>query len=268
MTVDTAVHDALNRIETERDRVTGELTAFDRFEDAVCEIDPVSPTDSTGTAATSGGSTVAVASLSAGPSTGTERADRVRERFAETVGRYPDPAADGSNSTVEIMAEKLGEEVAATLAPSTPGRFTPEVKAAVRTATAKRTAQLRAMDRALDAERDALERALESIDSVVQWLAEADQTPLLSLGFEALRARHETLAAHRDRCRAVLDERQAFLRGTTTYHAAAGVGHRSLVEYLYDAHPTSYPVVSTALRLESLCTECQRAVRDHLTRRV
>ena len=117
------------------------------------------------------------------------------------------------------------------------------------------------------AERSALDDAVATVEGVTGWLADADETPLSDLDFDVLRARHETLATKRDRCRDLAERRQAFLDGSTTLHSGAGISHRTLVTSLYEDFPVDYPVLSTATRLDAVCRTCQRAVRDHLVRR-
>ena len=80
--------------------------------------------------------------------------------------------------------------------------------------------------------------------------------------------RHEQLSTHRDQCEERLLARQETIQTTTSQDAQIGLKHRSLVTYLYQAFPVSYPVLSTLTRLNALLADCQRIVRDHLTRRV
>jgi hypothetical protein len=91
MTVDTHLDDALDRIEAEREGIEARLAAVDRFETRVRRVEPVSPTGGTATPVPDGGTTAAL-----GSSGSTDRCDRVREAFAETVGETvdePTPAA-------------------------------------------------------------------------------------------------------------------------------------------------------------------------------
>ncbi|MCL7416764.1 MAG: hypothetical protein M8354_02845, partial [Halalkalicoccus sp.] len=61
---------------------------------------------------------------------------------------------------------------------------------------------------------------------------------------------------------------QAHLGRTTGADGKAGVRHRDLRGYLYEGFPIDHPVLVTVVRLEELCGKAQRAVRDHLVRRV
>jgi len=115
-------------------------------------------------------------------------------------------------------------------------------------------------------EQSHLEAAGESVKEVTSWIASADETPLTDLDFDALCRRHETLADHRACCVNLADERQQFLRKTTG-RAEAGIAHRQLLPLLYDDFGVDHPVLATVASLEETCTECQRTVRRHLTRR-
>jgi hypothetical protein len=259
---------ARERVAAEREHVADELRAYERFEATVRDIDPETPAATAGRPAADGGAVTRPQSVvEDSRSAGSEAADRVREAFAETVRPYSVADLEDAEPLVETMAAELGETTAATLAPTTPGQFTPEVKDAIQTAVERRRAELRATERALETEADSLEAARETFDEIVEWLLSADERPLTTLGFEDLRRRHETLDTYRSRCSEVAADRQAVLGRTTNEGSKAAVSHGSLVEYLYQDAPTAHPVLTTATRLDSVCTGCQRTVRDHLVRR-
>jgi hypothetical protein len=266
-TLEGRVSAAIERVAAEREHVADELRAYDRFDASVRDIEPATAAAAGGRPATDGGAvtrarTAVREDSMAGP------ADRVREAFAETVRPYSVADVDDGEPLVETLAAELGDGIAATLSPTTPGRLTPEVKDAIRSAVDRRRAELRATENALETEADSLETARETFDEVVVWLLAADERPLSSLGFEDLRRRHETLATFRSRCSDVAADRQAVLRRTTSDGPKAGVSHDTLVEFLYQDAPTAHPVLTTAVRLDSVCASCQRTVRDHLVRRV
>ncbi|WP_135828203.1 DUF7260 family protein [Halorussus halobius] len=266
MAVTTRVHDAIDRVDAEQEHVADELSAFDRFEAGVRDLDPVSPVASAASSRTAGDAGLVTGAFQhsvAGP----DRLDRVRDLFAETVRPYSLADVGGSEPLVETIGTELGEEIATAVAPATRGRFTADLKRAILSSVEQRRAELRAMDRALAREAESLDAALDAFESMADWLVEADETPLSALGFEALRERHGVLDDYRARCEAVARERQEVLHATTSYEGAAGLVHRSLAGYLYEDLPTTYPVLSTAVRFDAVCEACQRAVRDHLTRR-
>lgn len=264
MTVTTRIHEALGRVQRERRHVGEELNAYERFAESVRETDPVRAPASSGVVAARGGGSVPSISMAPRNRSTTTSAERVRERFAETV--YPH--SDEGGSIDEVLAAELGEEIATTLAPTSVGRFTPEVQTAIRSAVDRRRAELRAMERALETEAESLETTRTGVEPILEWLADADERPLLDFGFDELHERHRLLDDHRARCDALARERQSVLRGTTSHDGAAGLAHQTLVEHLSRNVETTYPVLATVTRLDELCKECQRAVRDHLTRRV
>lgn len=262
---------AIERVAAEREHVADELRAYDRFERAVHDIEPAALPATGGSRPAADGGAVTQSRTALGEDPRASRSDpaaRVREAFAETVRPYSVEDIDDAEPLVETMAAELGDGIAATLASTTPGQLTPEVKGAIRSAVDRRRAELRATTRALETEADSLEGARETFDEIVEWLLRADERPLSALGFDELRRRHETLSAFRSRCSEVAVDRQAVLRRTTNYGPKAGVSHDTLVEYLYQDASTAHPVLTTAARLDSVCAGCQRTVRDHLVRRV
>ncbi|AFZ72597.1 DUF7260 family protein [Natronobacterium gregoryi] len=269
--LDSPLHEALEHVTEELGEVTGKLAAVDRFVKGVDDLSPATPNASPHV--TDGGRITAsrtVSTVQYGPSESATAACRrdVRNLFAETIHPYAVDDIEQSEPVLTLIGEEFGQDVAVALAPSTDHQFTPDLKQAVLSAARQRRAELEAMKRALKIEVESLRTTKETVTELVNWLVEVDETPLLDLGFEELRRRHETLADHRAACRRLLEKRQSVLHGTTTYNATAGLAHRTLVTYLYRELPTSYPALSTVLRLLEQCRTCQRAVRDHLTRRV
>ena len=242
----THVERARTRVEREREEVGAKREAYDRFRSRVESIP--SQTTATGT-----GDTLV-------SSSGGTAARPIREAFAETIA----PTCE-DRPTDELLAAELSEEIATALA--TCGTSTALCRA-VRSETDQRRAELAAMDRALDAEAESLARASETVEPVREWLIEENETPLSARGFEELRTCHERLAELRADCDALVADRQDQLGRTTGAGGRAGLRHRDLQCYLYEGFPVDHPVLVTATRLDGLCAECQRAVRDHLVRRV
>lgn len=259
MTVETLVTNAAEHVRGEREAIEAKREAYERFARRIGAID-AEPVRGASGAPT--GATVAV-----GPAD-SAGCRAVREAFAETVR----PAVAGEREAlVETLGAELREEIARAVAPAgVDVRFTPELKRAVRAATRARRLELRALSTLLDREAASLERAAERLDDVVAWIADRNGSSLLELDFEALRERHEDLERHRDRCRALVRDRQRFLGRTTSVGAQVGLRHRTAVPGIYAGagFEADHPVLATAVRVERVCRRCQRAVRDHLTRRV
>jgi len=264
MSVETHVQDALDRVETERTHVAEKGSAFQEFRADVREVDPTSGYSPPGGPMADGGMAVTTTSYCGGTES---KCKRVRELFEETVGQVSDIEA-AQETTIETIRGEFCDEVALALSPHSDSRFTPNVKQVVLTAAGNRRQELGALGKALAVERESLESAVEEVTEITAWLAEADQTPLLNLGFEELRRRHERLSGFRARCERLANQRQETLETTTSYEGSAGIEHDGVVSYLYDDFPVTHPVLSTTTRLDEVCADCQRAVRDHLTRRV
>lgn len=262
MAVETHIEQARTRARAERAASEDLLDGYEAFVRRVraLHVDRTPPS-APGLTATAG-----VTSPSANASA-PDRCRAVRTAFAETVRPHSVTDVEGTESLLETIREELTDGVAVALAPTTDASFTPELKRVVLSEAQSRQSEATALRRALEREEAHLEEAGAAVDEITDWIAETDETPLTAAGFDALRERHEALAAHRDACEDVARDRQRFLGGTTNDGLDAGVRHRSLARYLYREFPVDYPVLATVARLEATLRECQRAVRDHAVRR-
>lgn len=260
MSIQSHIDHARTRVQTEQESTDAKLAAFEAFLDRVADI-PVEPTPS------SPRMTATAGTLSRGTPSTEDRCRSVRTAFAETIGSHSD-GVDGTESLLATIQSEFSEQIAVALAPTTETAFSPELKEQlVSEATARRT-EVAVLRRALVRERTHLGDAADVVDEITAWIADADETPLTALDFDALQHRHETLARYRDQCDGLARQRQQFLRKTTNQNVEAGIRHRSLVLYLYEDFPVDHPLLATAARLDSACAECQRAIRSHLVRRV
>lgn len=258
----TRIHDARARVERERDAVEAKLDAIDRF---VARVEDVTP----GTRASpSPGVTATVGTFSHRGRSGGGSCEAVRQAFAETIRPHSLDDVEERESLRETIRAELSEPIATALASTSNTGFSPELKRAVLSETGVRRAETETVYRALEREATQLDGAKEVVDEVTEWIATADETPLTDLGFEELQLRHERLAGYRTRCQTTADERQAFLAGATNEGPEIGISHRRLCPYIYQNFPTDHPVLATIARLDDTCADCQRAVRDHLVRRV
>jgi hypothetical protein len=260
MTVTTHIEQARTQVRTEREAIDAKRRAFERFRDRVAAVQPEPAPSSSRITATGG--TLHQKSSSK------DRCRTVRTAFDETIRPHSVADVDGTESLLTTIRNELSESIALALAPTTESTFSATLKEAIVSEASARRTEIDVLHRALVREEAHLDDAGDVVDDVTTWITDADQTPLTDLGFEALRTRHETLAGHRDRCAELARERQAFLRQTTNENVDVGIRHRSLVPYLYGEFPVDHPVLTTVVRLDSVCAECQRAVRQHLVRRV
>jgi len=266
MPIETHIDSALTRVERERTHVEEERQAYERFRSGVESLSP-QPATAPSASSSVGGGSLSVSGWSQHDATTTD-ADRVRTLFTETVRPYSVADLDAEESLLETIREELGDSIAFALAPETEADVTPQVQSAICSTIQQRQRELDAMGSALDREQESLQAAANDCQTITEWMEDHNQTSLLEFGFPELQRRHEQLSTHRDGCEERLLARQETIQATTSRDARIGLTHRSLVTYLYQAFPVSYPVLSTLTRLDSLLADCQRTVRDHLTRRV
>jgi hypothetical protein len=260
MPIETHIHQARKRVTAEREAADAEVDAYDAFIDRVRDV-PTAPTPSAPS-----GATATAGALSRGGSSTDDRCRAVRNAFAETV-RPHSVDEDGADSLLETIRHELTASIAVALAPTTEPSFSPELKRVVVSVATTRRTESRVLCRALAREGGQLDSAAALVDDVTDWIDRADESPLRDLDFAALRQRHETLAGYRDRCDERAARRQEFLQGTTNQGVDVGVSHRQLVSSLSEGSPVEFPVLATMARLDAVCAQCQRAVRQHLVRR-
>lgn len=261
MPVKTHVDRARTRVKAERDAVAAKLDAFETFVARVAAL-PTEPTPSS-----SHGVTATAGARPRADSSPDDRCRAVRRAFDETIRPHCSADTGGSESRLAAIRSELTDSIAVALAPTTDASFSPDLKRTIVAEANARYAETNVLGRALEREASELDDAGSVVDDVTAWIAEADQTPLTDLGFEALRRRHDALARHRDRCENLARRRQEFLGRTTNRGVEVGIRHRSLVPHLYRDFPVDHPVLATAVRLDAACAACQRPVREHLIRR-
>jgi hypothetical protein len=260
MPVPTYIDQAGTRVQAEQDVVAEKIDAFDAFIDRVAEL-PTDPTPSSAGMAATTGTQLRVDSAT------DDHCRTVRKAFDETVRPHSVAEVGGSESLLETMREELTDTIVLALAPTTDVSFGPELKQMVISRTQDRRAEATALHEALGREEVHLTEVGAAVDDITAWIVEANETPLTDLDFDALKRRHETLASHRDRCETLAHRRQQFLRETTNNGIEAGVRHERLIPYLYQDFPVDHPVLARVTKLDGMCDECQRIVRDHLVRR-
>ena len=266
MTGSTTVHRALECLEAEREAIADRKSAFDAFARRVRSIPTAEPAPAR-TGGVAPATPKAMATAVQQPSAQSPAGDRcatVREAFAETVGPHSIASADAS--PVRTIAAELSDEIAVALEAET--GWTPTLKRNTleTVATQQRKAEL--LEETLRRERRALEAAVDDVDELVEWLRATDDESLLQCDFDDLQEKHERLEAYRDRLETRIEKRQATFTEPTDRSGPAGPRYRSLVATIYSELSVRYPILSTAIRLDGICADCQRTVRAHLTRRV
>ena len=267
MSLTTYVDAARDRAAAERAAAEAKRAGVATFADRVAELSAeAAPAGAPGVAGTGGLARRREAA-------GVGGCESVRAAFAETVPT--DAVGDGSGATdasgadplTDAIRRELTESIAVALAPASSVPLSPELKRGILAEARTRRTELDVLHRALGREIESLAAAGETVSTVTGWIAAADETPLSELGFDALRRRHERLDDFRGRCDDAAADRQSELASTTAVAAEAGLRHRDLVESIYDGLAVDHPVLTTLVRLDGACRECQRSVRAHLVRR-
>jgi hypothetical protein len=267
MTAPTRIDQARTRVATEREAVAETAEAFASFVDRVNSVG-VTPSSATPEGATAGAGT-----RTAGSRSTDDRCRAVRTAFAETVRPHSVADLDDSEPLLETIGSELSESIAVALAPTTETSLSRGLQRAIVSEATARRRENEVLCRALDREAERLTAAADTVDGITGWLADATEAPLVDLGFEALRERHETVLRHRDRCESLAERRQSFVRATTSgtgtggSGSAVGITHSRLMRYLYDDFEVDHPVLATVAQVDAACAERQRALRWHLARR-
>lgn len=239
------------------------LEAYETFIRRVKELHSDRKPSSTAGITAAGGAT----HLSADAS-GTDRCRTVRTAFVEIIRPHSVADVDDPESLLETICEEFTDTIAVALAPTTEVSFTPDLKRMVLAEARSRQSEATALQKVLEREEVHLGDSDNTVDEIIAWIVDANETPLTDLSFDALQQRHETLASHRTYCEEVARDRQEFLQKTTNNGLDAGVRHQNLIPYLYQNFPADHPVLTTVATLDETCQERQRVVRDHLVRRV
>lgn len=262
MTVELRTHDAVERAESERERIEGKVAAFEQFAERVREASPDAGRGVGASARSapgrSAGNALAVGTSSVGNADGVSV---VREAFRDTVLSYAD-----ADSLPEAMADELSRDLAAALSPAA-GAFGPGLADQLVSRAEARAEECQLLADAIATERDRARAVGDELDAIIDWVAETDETPLLQLGFEELRERHDRLADRRETCDRLACERQATIRGTRR-EGLTGIRERELLDHLYGDFVEAHPMLADLARVDDLLAECQRAVRRHLCARV
>jgi hypothetical protein len=256
VSIETRLHQARERVDSERAIVSDKLDAMADFDERVGALSTARPDREMATVA--GGLTAGATGA------GTDDCDAVLSAFADTV--FPH-VREREDSVLEAVRAELGDGVARALAPTTGSTLTPTLQTQLRSAVESRQCELSVTETALTRERDSLDEAGEVIEECTDWLVRADVTPLSTLDFGTLSDRHDRLSSFQSRIGTAADQRQQFLQATTSQGGEVGVDHHSLALSLYEDFPVDHPVLVTTTRLVDVLDDCKAAVRDHLVRR-
>lgn len=254
MTVETVIERAQKSVQQERDSLDAEIDAFERFEDRVAEVSPVQHSTQ---------QVITTVGTQSGSVSSTGGCEAVRTAFAETIAPHTE-----RDALLEAIRDELTESIATALAQTTAAPLSPRLKRGILDESRRRKRERQVQSQAIERETAYLADVSETVTGITSWILSLDSPTLLDSDYSTLRTHHETLATHRETCTEYARDRQSFLRESTSDSGTIGLRHRNLVQYLYTDLDVAYPVLSAVTRLDSACEECQRLVRDHLTRRV
>ncbi|WP_435178297.1 DUF7260 family protein [Halorussus sp. AFM4] len=259
--VELRTPEAVERAAAERDRIEEKVEAFAAFGDRVAELSADAGRRA-GAAKPAAARSAQSAVVAGGASTqSVETTANVREAFRETVLPYAEP-----ESPQQAMADELSPELTTALSPAAAG-LTPGLKDQLLSRVERRRRECRLLADAIETERERLDELGEELGRIVDEVADADETPLLQLGFEELRERHDRLAELRERCDRLAADRQAAIRGARR-DGLTGVRQSELLDHLYGDLRAAHPGLADLARLDAVLADCQRVVRDHLCSRV
>jgi hypothetical protein len=256
------IADAQRCVDDEDQAVDDRLSAINRFLSRVSSLQTARPT-STQPRATASGHT---ANRTAPADDDVCRT--VRTIFDETIGAESTQDLEHSESTVTTMSEELSEPVAFTLASSSNGSFTEEVKQEVLSQATSRKKETKVLKHVVEQERSLLAEMRSLSEDLSATRSEIDSECFETLGFPELQAHHETLDTYRTQCAEFATRRQSFLQDTTERLPHSEISHQTFVLYLYQDLEINHPILATIADCDASCAATQRAIRDQLIRTV
>jgi len=264
MSIETHIDNALTRVKQEQTHIDAECQAYERFLSGVTSLSPQPAAEPVTTPSAAGGTlSVPVGSQ---PDAATTDADHVRELFAETVRPHSVADLDTKEPLLETIREELGDSLGFVLASETNAGVSPQVQSAICSKSQQRLQELETMKSVVDREYESLQAADNDYQTVSRWVEKHNQILLAELEYPELQRRHEKLSTYQNCCEERLRARQETIHSMTSRDAQVVFKHDSILTYLYQDFPVSYPVLSTVTRLHTVLADCQRSVRNNLTR--
>lgn len=263
MVIESYITDAQTCVQAEQEALDDKHEAYETFIQKVEKLQVYQRSASATGIKTVGGM--------ANHSSDRSRPDRcrlVRNIFDQTIRPHSVADIDESEPLLETIRQELTDEIAVALAPTTEISFTSELKQMTLTEAKAQQLEIEVCRQAIDREESQVSDVNKTVENILTWIVEANETRLLELSFDALKQRHETLAEYRNRCDEIAYQRQDFINKSTTRGVDVGFEHRSLIPYLYQDLEIDFPVLATVANLDMACQSCQRTIRQQLIRRV
>lgn len=249
---DTSISAPTTHIETERSRLSEEITAFERFSTRIENItaDSVASTERIGGC-----------EHRAAMATTTRKLLTVREAYTETVMNVPHYEEDYDDSYLESITEEFGPELGILLTQS--NQFTPATKSALIAEIDEAIEQRKEFKKIVDREFCSLRSAATEVQSLSNRVTSLSQTDFESATFGALDAYlHQTDVLFTN-CDEIARDRQHDLANIErSWNAPAS--SPDLPTYFYQSLPVTYPVLADLGKIgeaiESLQQDIEQAI--------
>lgn len=240
----TRLHDASDALEEERERTRNERDAFEAFVESVADVSAEDPRLTDGGARTVSNSQSGTLSVVV---------DAYREHVLG-LEHYEDEYDD---SLAQHMAAELGDDVA--LAVRNGAILSPQLQQTLCVTGLQAKDRRENLLTALDAEADSLSACTRTLRAIECDLDEID--PDASRDRAALVDDWQTAHDAEQRATDLLAERQSNIHGQK-HVVGSGDGPTAVYEYVYDALPSSFPVLSAATSV----VERTRSLRQDLSK--
>lgn len=257
--------EALQLVNTEQNHIDNKLKAFDRFSSGITRISTTSRSPSSFLNPNDGAKNQSQLVAINDNFDDDKQIKKIRSLFAKTVRPHSIEDIDHTEPLLVTIREEFGEKVALALAPSTNQQFTNELKTAILSSVEQCQSNLKVMNKGLEFEKSELEKSIGLSKSLSENLISDEQHTRLE-NFDSLKSRHEELDEFRNQCEQFAADRQTTLHTKTNNTFTASMSHDTVISYLYQPLPVSYPVLSGIVQLIRLCDNHQQTVRKYLTR--
>jgi len=249
------ISQAQDEVASELARVRAERNAFRRFRQAVAKLTATRPQ----TAEISSASGV----VQAEP---TDSAlGRVREAYRETVMSVSHYEEDYGESLAGHLRAEFGEEIATAVVGG--DQFTPQLKQALLQQSTANQVKREKLMRVLESESEELATYERRLDEIETDCREAVSRPMLQRTYEELDETWQTLEDLQAELDELLAERQSRLDRDLAV-GPTGEGQHAFQRYVYSELESTYPVLSSGVRLYHRIRSTKQDVSRALARRV
>lgn len=238
-------------LEREYRRTRTEADAFQDFRRKVAEIEPLQPRADGGKM---------THSLTPRPqSCGSSVCDRVWEAYQDTILCMPHYNDEYDEPCAEHLSAELGEELATSLSASV--HFTPQLKNGLIAASRRAARQRKRHLTLLDAESRELEAAQTTLTDLGEQLEDRVIERLRARPFDEAFSLYDTLGAIMNRCDALAEARQRFIR-TIGWTIGESATESVLQPYLYADLDVTYPILADIAELGFVVRRMRKSVEQ------